>query len=144
MFDQNGGSWCCAGNKKPSPSSICDASHQDKKDFQFLKRSSFTIIKTKRILTSKKENTFTSQQRGFSISRRKGIKKLFAFLWTSVHLRQVWNSARLTKQLREGWRYQIGWIFRKISNGLRPPPHFRKIILQFFFGKRPKKAPHKV
>ena len=31
----------------------------------------------------------------------------------------------------------MGWIFGKIPNGLRPPPHFRKIMLQFFFGKRP-------
>ena len=36
-------------------------------------------------------------------------------------------------KIREVWLYQIGWIFAKIPNGLRPPPpHFRKIILQFF------------
>ena len=33
MFDQNGG--CCAGNKKPSPSSICATSQNDKKEFHF-------------------------------------------------------------------------------------------------------------
>ena len=26
--------------------------------------------------------------------------------------------------VREGWRYQIGWIFEKIPNGLRPHPSF--------------------
>ena len=31
------------------------------------------------------------------------------------------------------WRYQTGWNFGKIPNGLCPPcPHFRKIILIFF------------
>ena len=34
--------------------------------------------------------------------------------------------------IREGWRYQIGWIFGKIPNGgLGPPQHLRKNILQF-------------
>ena len=34
---------------------------------------------------------------------------------------------------REGWLYQIGLILGKIPNGLRPPPpHFWKIMLQFF------------
>ena len=35
-------------------------------------------------------------------------------------------------EIRDGSRYQIGWIFGKISNSLRIPPHVRKIILQFF------------
>ena len=39
-----------------------------------------------------------------------------------------WASA-----LREGSRYQIGWIFGKIPNGLWPPPHFWKIMLQIFY-----------
>ena len=35
--------------------------------------------------------------------------------------------------LREGWLFQIGWIFGKKSKWpLTPPPHFRKIMLQFF------------
>ena len=32
--------------------------------------------------------------------------------------------------VREGWRYQIGWIFGKNSNSLQPPPHFQKIVSQ--------------
>ena len=39
----------------------------------------------------------------------------------------------LLPQFREGWLFQIGWIFRKIPNGLQtPPPHFQKIMLQIF------------
>ena len=34
--------------------------------------------------------------------------------------------------LREGWLYQMGWIFGKIPNGLRPRSSFSKIILQIF------------
>ena len=35
--------------------------------------------------------------------------------------------------LRDGSRYQIGWIFGKISNSLSPPcPHFRKILQSVF------------
>ena len=35
---------------------------------------------------------------------------------------------------REGSRYQIGWNFGKIPNGLcPPPPHFWKIMLQIFY-----------
>jgi len=37
-------------------------------------------------------------------------------------------------RIREEFSYQIGWIFgRRKTNGLWPfPPHFRKVILQFF------------
>ena len=36
--------------------------------------------------------------------------------------------------IRAWWRYQTGWNFGKIPNGLCPPcPHFRKIILNFFW-----------
>ena len=38
-----------------------------------------------------------------------------------------------TVRLRDGWRYQNGWIFRKIPNGLEPPSHFWKLILQFLY-----------
>ena len=48
----------------------------------------------------------------------------------------------LFPQFREGWLFQIGWIFRKIPNGLRPRSHFRKIVLNFF-RKRLKKALYK-
>ena len=42
----------------------------------------------------------------------------------------------ILKPPREGSRYQIRWIFGKIPNGLRhPPPHFWKIILQFFYDR---------
>ena len=34
--------------------------------------------------------------------------------------------------LREGSHYQIGWIFWKTPNGLWPPPHFWKFLLQIF------------
>ena len=45
--------------------------------------------------------------------------------------------------IRVGWRLQNGWIFRKVPNGLWPLPHFRKIILQFFFQFPIQKAPFK-
>ena len=32
----------------------------------------------------------------------------------------------------DGWRYQNGWIFGKVSAFDPLPPHFRKIKLQFF------------
>ena len=35
--------------------------------------------------------------------------------------------------VRVGWLRQIGWSFGKIPNGLQPPPHFRKIMLQFSY-----------
>ena len=39
----------------------------------------------------------------------------------------------LPAYLREGSRYQMGWIFGKIPNSLwPPPPHFWKIILPIF------------
>ena len=38
-----------------------------------------------------------------------------------------------TPSLRTGWCFQIGWFFGKNPNGLPPSPHFRKIILQFFY-----------
>ena len=41
--------------------------------------------------------------------------------------------------LREGWRYQIGWIFGKIPN-LPPPLIFRKLYCNFF-RKTSKKSP---
>ena len=46
------------------------------------------------------------------------------------------------ERLRKGSGYQIGWSFGKIPNGLRPPPppHFWKIILQFFSEKPPLKT----
>ena len=38
-----------------------------------------------------------------------------------------------TPRLRDGSRFQIGWIFGKVPNGLwPPPPHFRKVTLQIF------------
>ena len=41
---------------------------------------------------------------------------------------------RFCFSVREGWRYQIGWIFGNIPIGLWPPsPHFRKTMLQFFY-----------
>ena len=33
--------------------------------------------------------------------------------------------------LRDVSRFQIGWIFGKVQNGLWPPPHFRKVTLRF-------------
>ena len=46
-----------------------------------------------------------------------------------------WEGVKITLLgLREGSRYQIGWIFGKILNGLwPPPPHFWKSMLQFFY-----------
>ena len=35
-------------------------------------------------------------------------------------------------QEREGWLYQIGWIFRKTPNGLRPPPSFTENYIANF------------
>ena len=35
--------------------------------------------------------------------------------------------------LREGWRYQIRWIFGNVSNGLRPPLIFGKLYCNFFY-----------
>ena len=37
-----------------------------------------------------------------------------------------WSFPKLP--FREGWRYQMGWIFGKIPNSPRPPPHFRKMF----------------
>ena len=40
----------------------------------------------------------------------------------------------ISNMLRDGSRYQIGWIFGKIPNGLQPPTlHFRKIMLQILY-----------
>ena len=43
-------------------------------------------------------------------------------------------------KVREGWRYQIGWLFGKISNGLRRPPPFSysENYIANFFPKSPK------
>ena len=50
--------------------------------------------------------------------------------------RKIWT-------LRDRWRYENGWIFRKVPNGLWPPPppplDFGKSCC-IFFGKCPKKA----
>ena len=43
-------------------------------------------------------------------------------------LNQVFNA-----KVREGSRYQIGWFFGKIPDGLWPPPHFWKIIVYIIF-----------
>ena len=55
--------------------------------------------------------------------------------------RPIWVSAYLTV-LRDRTRYRIGWIFEKNPNSLWPfpPSSFRKIILQYFYRKRLKKA----
>ena len=37
-----------------------------------------------------------------------------------------------TWSFRDGWLHQNGWIFGKVPNSLWRPPHFRKIMLQFF------------
>ena len=42
--------------------------------------------------------------------------------------------------IRDGSRYQIGWIFGTIPNGLRPLPTFSENYIAFVFGKRPKKT----
>ena len=34
---------------------------------------------------------------------------------------------------REGWRYQIGWFFGNIPNGLRPPPSFLENYIAIFY-----------
>ena len=36
------------------------------------------------------------------------------------------------RRIRDEWRYQNGWIFGKVPNGLWPPPHFWKNTLQYF------------
>ena len=43
------------------------------------------------------------------------------------------------------FKYTIYWIYfrKKFQTAFDPPPHFRKIMLQFFFGNRPKKAFYK-
>ena len=47
--------------------------------------------------------------------------------------------------LREGWRYQIGLFFGKITNGLRPPPLiFRKLYCKFLYQFHAQKALFKV
>ena len=38
----------------------------------------------------------------------------------------------LVERLREGWLSQIGWKIGKNPNGLQPPLHIRKIMLQIF------------
>ena len=55
--------------------------------------------------------------------------------------RKNWKCSGSEQRLRDGSGNQNGWIFGKIPNGLwpRPPPHFRKIMFQIFFGKRPEK-----
>ena len=44
------------------------------------------------------------------------------------------HKCTLDTELRNGWRYQNGWFFGKIPNGLWPPPspRFRKVMLHFF------------
>ena len=47
---------------------------------------------------------------------------------------------RMLMMIRDGSRYQIGWIFGTIPNGLRPLPTFSENYIAFVFGKRPKKT----
>ena len=55
------------------------------------------------------------------------------FYHITSHTLSICSKACTLYNLREGWLRQIGWIFGKNPNGLRPPPHFRKIISQFFY-----------
>ena len=58
--------------------------------------------------------------------------------WTGIKrspkLHFVMNIKYVLLRIREEFGYQIRWIFEtKKTNGLWPfPPHFRKVILQFF------------
>ena len=53
-----------------------------------------------------------------------GVFKSFSFLEVEKYVMII----------RDGWLYQIGWIFGKIPNGLWPTlPHFWMILLQFLW-----------
>ena len=74
------------------------------------------------------------------ITPHQGVGKVFSILQaetsrkeTSQELLMLSRSFSDCRSLREGWCYQIGWIFRKNPNGLRPSPHFQKIMLQIFY-----------
>ena len=85
-----------------------------------------------------------------------GILAMSPHICPMLPVLSTWNIALVvldigTKQIRvhwsfpkvpfrEGWRYQIGWIFRKIPNGFWPPS-FSENYIAFFF---PKKAVFKV
>ena len=52
------------------------------------------------------------------------------------HIAASWSGLRLNKKKSPkdpGSGYQIGWIFGKIPDGLWPPSHFQKIILQILY-----------
>ena len=68
------------------------------------------------------------------VRRRKMCCQDIAYLCIRIPLLQhVDARIIIIFRIREGWRYQIRWIFGKIPNRLRSPsPHFRKIILQLF------------
>ena len=42
------------------------------------------------------------------------------------------NNSVSDVSLRDAFPFPNGWIFGKVPNGLWPPPHFRKVMLQFF------------
>ena len=70
------------------------------------------------------------------------VAKVFKKLWVLSCLVALAN-IEMNSWIREGWRYQIRWIFRKILNGLRPPPpppSFSENYIAIFFRKRPKKG----
>ena len=67
----------------------------------------------------------------FPDSKLSAEKSTFCFQNFWLPFQSLWPQMAL----REAYRYQNGWIFGKVPNGLwpPPPPHFRKIILQIFW-----------
>ena len=78
------------------------------------------------------EANLVSPSRYSKLSRKENPSQLVSPCWLSITIRQWCMS------IRDWRRYQIGWIFGK--NPIQSPPHFRKIMLQFFSENVPKKA----
>ena len=57
------------------------------------------------------------------------------------HQKIAWLRIWRIAWFKEGWRYQIGWIFGKIPNGLQPPPLILKNYITICFWKTSKKKP---
>ena len=91
----------------------------------YFQETSFQLVLCK-VCNFLRNWTHTHPQRRQAVHTRTTPKHM------AVHFLVVLSFFNSISTLRDAYPFQNGWIFGKVPNGLWPPPHFRKVMLQIF------------